>query len=398
MLLVEVTVFVNIFLEINLPILRYFLATVALFCFVTGVFQCRLKFRSPISKSYLVISFVLLMWIFYMIFRGFPLIISGFSNHLFFKQFISGQLLLYLIPLVLFVRPDEYFIKRIFRFSFNLSLLYLIAFFPFSVIIGIGWGNYHFLEQSAYYFAAPAGMLLLTLPYHSHRVKLISLLTIGIAIVIMAILARRSSLGYYGSIIGFSAILINFSLSPIVNKTRLVSMFFTFSVAAVGLVALLFNLDKFSYLAEKSQDGFSNREIVFLEFFVDMDKDPKDWVVGRGINGTFKSISLANFKNNVRDGIENGYLQAILKGGYIYLGLIIFLSLGAMLNGFFRSKNLLSKACAAFIFIQFIEMIGFGLPSLTVKYLFFWIAIVSCFYKPILNNSDFKLKNTVGLT
>ncbi len=397
MLFVELTVFLNIFLEINFPVLRYFLATFALYYFISGIWQERLRWRNPISKYYFVLSILLIFWSFYLIARGIPKVTSGYSNHIYLKQFISGQLLLYLIPLLLLIKPDEILVKKLFRYSFIMTVLYLVILLPSSILIGIGYDNSHFVEQSAYFFAAPAGILLLTSPFHSGRVKVISFITSIIALAIMAYLARRSSVAYYGGILLFSLLLINFSQTAIVNRTRVMNLLNSFLLTLIVIVLLSYNLDKFSYLAEKSSEGFSNRDLVFLEFFSDMNKNSKDWIVGRGINGTFKSALLAKYKSYNRDSIENGYLHAILKGGYIYLSLILILSFGAIINGFFRSKNLLTKACAAYILIQLIEMIGFGLPSLTVKYLFFWLAIGLCYYKPLLYKSDLELKPIIGL-
>lgn len=397
MLCVEINVYLNTFLMINLPILRYILATIALYLLLSGIWQIRLKWKHSTSLYFVVITSLLTFWNVGLIYKGLPLVVSGYSNHLFLKQFISGQLLLYLLPLILLVEPSEIFIGKLFKFAYYLSLIYLFAIFPFSLLMGIGWHIYYFLEQSAYYFAAPAGILLLTSPYHSKKVKLLSYITIGIALVIVAYLGRRTSVAYYGSILLFTVLIINFSSSALINKRRVLNLFSTVVFSFIILVALIFNLNKFSTLSERSASGFSNRELVFLEYIIDMDKNPRDWIVGRGINGTFKS-HLGTNKNGQRDGIENGYLQAILKGGYVYLGFMILLSLGAIINGFFNSKNILSKAAAAFIFIQFIEMIGFGLPSLSLKYILFWIGIGICYYKPLLKKSDLVLKPLIRVS
>ena len=90
------------------------------------------------------------------------------------------------------------------------------------------------------------------------------------------------------------------------------------------------------------------QERVELYFYDDM--KTKDWIIGRGINGEyFLSNVEENQITNYRRNIETGYLQTILKGGLISLGLFIFIAIPALIKGLFYSKNILSKAAAIWI-------------------------------------------------
>ena len=75
----------------------------------------------------------------------------------------------------------------------------------------------------------------------------------------------------------------------------------------------------------------------------------------------------------------------------------IFLSLVGIINGFFRSKNHLSKAAAILIIVNLIDMIGYGLPFLGLKYLNLLIAFGFCFSPVIRNMDDFEIRKLIRL-
>ena len=126
---VEMTKFLDLFLEINLPIFRYTLSTIALYLFLTGAWQTRFKIQDKIGKGYFVVVFITLVWVLYMIIKGVPNILSGTLNYMHLKLFISGQLLVTIIPLFLLIKPNLSLIKKVFRFSFKLSIFYLCMFY-----------------------------------------------------------------------------------------------------------------------------------------------------------------------------------------------------------------------------------------------------------------------------
>jgi hypothetical protein len=163
-------------------------------------------------------------------------------------------------------------------------------------------------------------------------------------------------------------------------------------------VFIVFNLSRFSYLVERSKTGLESRQDYIDEFYDDFNAHPMDWITGRGVLGEFTShLWEVSRESETRPGIESGYLDHILRGGYVYVFLLVFMSIPAIFMGFFSSKNILSKAFAAIILINLIDLVGFGIPSLTLKYLFIWIGMGVCYSKRMRSYSDDYLKKIVGI-
>ena len=76
-----------------------------------------------------------------------------------------------------------------------------------------------------------------------------------------------------------------------------------------------------------------------------------DWIAGRGITGQYfcPDIEEEQF-NDYRSVIETGYLNIILKGGFVSLILLLLITIPAIIKGIFYSNNILSKAAGIWIF------------------------------------------------
>ena len=68
-----------------------------------------------------------------------------------------------------------------------------------------------------------------------------------------------------------------------------------------------------------------------------------------------------------------------------------------IINGFFRSKNHLSKAAAVLIIVNLVDMVGYGLPFLGLKYLNLLIAFGFCFSPEIRNMKDSVIKKLIRI-
>jgi hypothetical protein len=143
--------------------------------------------------------------------------------------------------------------------------------------------------------------------------------------------------------------------------------------------------------------GFESRESVIEMFFDDFNKTPGDWIWGRGLFGEFNGGDLGAKETGLRDLIENGYLFLILKGGWIYLGLLILISLKAIYLGLFKSSNVLVKGLALLLIIFYIDMIGYGIPGISLKYMMVFVAISGCNSKRLRSYSDLILAKKIGL-
>jgi hypothetical protein len=131
------------------------------------------------------------------------------------------------------------------------------------------------------------------------------------------------------------------------------------------------------------RSGEATRSDVVLYFFNDMNL--KDWIIGKGINGQY----FCPTENSLyRNGIESDYLNIILKGGIISLGLQLFILLSAAFKGLFYSKNMLSKAAGIWILFYIISLFPSPNTKFTLFYLIVWTSVGICYSKEIRKLSD----------
>jgi hypothetical protein len=122
-------------------------------------------------------------------------------------------------------------------------------------------------------------------------------------------------------------------------------------------------------MSENTRTGVENL------FFKSFDGKTLDWIIGRGIGGTYYCpINDSNYRTT----IETGYLYIILKGGLVSLALFLYLLLYSAYLGFFRSRNMLTKAMASYLVIHVILLVPFGLPAFSIEYIFVWICVMYC--------------------
>jgi hypothetical protein len=118
---------------------------------------------------------------------------------------------------------------------------------------------------------------------------------------------------------------------------------------------------------------------------------PVDWIIGKGINGQYycPGVELGQGRVSIfRRGIETDYLTIILKGGIVSLGLMLLIILPAIVKGFFKSKNLLAKASATWIFLYLVSLYPAPVTTFTLNYLIVWISIGLCYSQKFRNLTD----------
>jgi hypothetical protein len=149
--------------------------------------------------------------------------------------------------------------------------------------------------------------------------------------------------------------------------------------------------DAFTLIRERvNEDTRSN-----VEDYFHLDMDKKDWIIGRGIEGIYYCPTGAT-ESGYRTVIETGYLQIILKGGIISLGLLLLIALPAIFMGLFYSRNILSKAAAIWILFWLIAMFPTTVASFTLNYLLVWISIGICYSRKIRNMPEEFVREQFG--
>jgi hypothetical protein len=133
--------------------------------------------------------------------------------------------------------------------------------------------------------------------------------------------------------------------------------------------------------SENSELLTDNRSFLFAELFLDM--EPNELLIGRGALGTYFSNFFyhasrtpgAQADNENRSVNEVGYLQMILKGGYVMLFLYILILFPIAILGIFKSKNTISRMCGYYILIYILCWSVSYYPIFSAEYILLWIAV-----------------------
>jgi hypothetical protein len=385
--------------EMNLPLLRYFFILLGAF-FVLKLISITESLKNRFKGSVKLLVIIIIFFIFYSIFIGLPELTETNRNYINLKRFLGEKALLFLLPLLLFTRPNpqqwKYFIKYSYLLLLALVPLLLLDIIPFLTREKSPEG----LIRTT---AGTAGFFLLVSPYFTPLKRSLITSIYIISLLFMLFHARRNMVLYYSMFFLFYYYLVFFSENTLVRKSKTSTVLNTLFLVFIGAVVFLFGNPDFSLFVERSSTGFESREGVVEEFFSDITPFSADFYLGRGMFGTFYSsvfgddrfTDFAEVGVGNRDLIENGYLQLILNFGSFFLIVFILLSFVAFFKGFFKSKNLLVKSCAALLFINLVDMIGYGLPQITFRYFLVWISIPVCFSYYFRNLSDLEIRKFI---
>jgi hypothetical protein len=379
-------------LKMNFAIVRYILMSIALYYFISFIYHSKKRI------NFWTISFF--AWTVVIISFSVEDIIRGDRDYILVKKILSGELTLFVIPLLSFCVIDFELLKKLLRFLFASTILgcFLVPLSPFFFKVSdIFENSNNGFEVISRIFTASGSIIALTFAYHKSKVNVIVFISILISLVIFLILARRNMVVYYLTVLFFSSIMLvlskNFQLE---YKLMLIGL----TVFVIGIFLVLFfqNIEMFSLVTSRFGSGFDSRRDIIDEFIRDFSYTPTDWYTGRGVFGSFQTrVLFTNNRTGSRDGIENGYLLYILKGGGIYLGFIVLFSLRAVFTGLFLSRNMLCKACSFLIIIYFIDMVGYGIPENHMKFIMVWVAIAVCNNKTVVNTSEREVKKLIGI-
>lgn len=341
-----------------------------------------------ITNSYFRSIFIVFMfWQLYIIMRG----INEFNFKMLLSLLFSPYFFLhYLVPLIILIPANIFFVKRMFNFFVSLSiLLFVVLLFFAKEILFINPG---FSEQTVWTLGTGGGFLLLTWYYHNKGIRIIALLTVFVSLVISTIMARRNIIITFGNFFIFSMIIVMLSsMHSIRSKLYILTVIILTSV----IVYILFlNYQENLFGRITNHIGENTREIVYNAFFKDLSM--KDWVIGKGFLGGYYCPG-AEKGQDTRFLIESGYLQTILKGGIISLVLFLLIALPAAYLGIVKSKNILCKASGTIVILWLIDMFPWGMPAINIRYILVWTCIGICYSKVIRNLSEAEIKNSLLL-
>jgi len=345
--------------------------------------------RYKFESRYLAGMFAFyLFWSVIIIARGFQLD-KDYLMYLFLDS--TGGLFLYLSPLIILFPLNLINFKKISNVAIILGACFLIFSFMFmgELLDSESENGQRILEYFARYLSITCGFILLLSAYQSNRRNLFSLFVIGLTFFFAIVRARRGLIFMSSSILVFSFIFYFYA-----NKGNLVKRFLPVLLLPFALIyginAYQANSSgTFSFINERiDEDSRSGVEKLFF-----MDMTIQDWIIGKGISGEYAYAGIdENNTTNRRGVIETDYLQIILKGGIISLGILLLIAVPAIIKGLFYSNNTLSKVAGLWILFWMVDLYPTTVTNFALNYLIVWICIGICYSHQIRNLPDELIK------
>ncbi len=371
---------------VNYIICQFFqLIGIAMFM-ISAVKLLDWKFKNEYLK---ILFLIYCIWQLTVVLRGIALDYSSIKVMLFDAE--SG-LFRYFAPLILLFPKNLLYYKKVVLVILTLGaifLLYDVAFIGNLMDLDYENNNTKFTyEHFVKILSVPSGIILLTLIYQKKKVKYFAYLVMIVSLLFAAYRARRALI-----IMSASPLVISYILDLYAKKKN-------FVIALIPFILIFFALnfgganfgiklpDIFTLLNERGTED--TRTGVEIYFYKDM--TTTDWIIGKGINGTYfcPDIDLGT-NTDYRSMIETDYLNIILKGGIISLALVLLIAIPAFIKGMFFSNNILSKAAAIWILLWILELYPANVTTFSLHYLLLWISIGICYSDVTREVSDKEL-------
>lgn len=339
----------------------------------------RFEFSSQYQKN---VFFLLSFWSLVIFLRGFSLDKEALKLMI-LNPWFGG--FLYFVPWVMLLPQKLILYKKVFSVITISGIFYVIYSLYFLSDLMETEKNVLSRDIVEYFsknLAVPIIFILLTYVYHTPKRNLIAAGVLVLCIFFALVRARRGLLFMTVGSIFFISIIFWIN-----TKYKILTFIFLGGfVVLLGSIAVYLFLNSeseyISFLQKRSTED--TRDGVERYFYNDM--EGLDWIVGRGMAGAYYSPTMA--EGNYRGTIETDYLNMILKGGLIQLGLLLMMLLPAVYKGLFQSKNNLSKAAALWILLWLINTHPSTIQVFSLLYVLVWISVGICYSNTIRNLSE----------
>ena len=237
-------------------------------------------------------------------------------------------------------------------------------------------------------FCIGAGFLLLLGPYLKKWMFWVALLAMSVNIAAALYMGRRNvivtSLLFF-LIAGYRFFIYEQLKRPV---KYLLVLFMVIGVSFIMADIISFFQDNPFFDVLNSRFDRDTRSNVTNYFYLDMNNNPIQWLIGKGITSTYYCPDVME-DIIYRKTVETGWQHIILKMGTPFL----LLYLGIQIKSIYRcKKNFLTTACSFYILIMIIELLYAGVPTLDLRYVLIWICVSFCNNREIqsLKNSEIK--------
>lgn len=333
--------------------------------------------KSPFKGVVQSVFFFYLLWSLFIILRPF-ISQDELAMSIYTPMNVFGWLS-FTTPLIVFLGFRQLSLRSVFKFTYLYGLVGIVLlvinyreiFTVEHVFVDEEYQKYIGVAGIPTTFLSISSYVILFYAFVQTKYKSIGFLSIFVYLLTALYVARRSEVFTILIILLFTFYLFIFSSE---KGSKVLKLFFVLCVIGIGIATFyIYSNSTFSFfltrMSENTRTGVENL------FFKSFKGETLDWIIGRGIGGTYYCpISDSNYRTT----IETGYLYIILKGGLVSLALFLYLLLYSAYLGFFRSKNMLTKAMASYLVIHVILLVPFGLPAFSIEYVFVWICVMYC--------------------
>ena len=237
-------------------------------------------------------------------------------------------------------------------------------------------------------FCIGAGFLLLLGPYLKKWMFLIALLAMSVNIAAAIYMGRRNVI--VTSLLFFLFTGYRFFIYKELKRPIKYLLVFFMIIGASFIVAdiISFFQDNPFFDVLNSRLERDTRSGVTNYFYLDMNNNPIQWLIGKGITSTYYCPGIMD-DTVWRKTVETGWQHIVLKLGIPFL----LAYLGIQIKAIYKcKKNFLTTACSAYILIMIIELLYAGVPTLDVRYVLIWICVSFCNNREIQNMSNYEIK------
>ena len=321
----------------------------------------------------------LLVWHVYMAFRTDPEDLLGlmiYSDPYAYTAYLFALVLL--IPPIPLVKSYYVIAHWLIIIGIPLTMLPLFLYASFGAI--------QFCFEG---FIAAAGLVVMTNKFQNRTWLRIAYFALILAFLVATIKARRGLMATTLLYLIGGAYMTVFKGNKIKRNTQLFIVASGISLLLISAAVFMMNSKGvFSEITRRADEN--TRDYVFLLFFWDMIKTPLDIVFGRGIRGGYECPGVDEGGVSIRYAIENGLLHMMLKGGLVYIILVLSIMILAIKNAW-HSTNQLCQASIIIIAIQLFDMLPFGVLATNVKAYIIWMCISICLCPSICKKTNEEL-------
>lgn len=291
----------------------------------------------------------------------------------------KSEALPYILPFIIFPLPNEKYFKTILNVFFYSSIFAV----PLWIIEAFNGGlvrDSYFGEAIGAYLPFFSAFLLVFFNKLGLIKKIITVIIFSAFFVLMLLNARRNvvlSLSLY--------LLIAIFLPVWMHKGKTGSRWvkiLTITTILSCLVILNFSKIQEGLLRNIIDRGFEDtRSQVEISLIADLASSPtSDTVFGRGMDGTYFNLAALqnpNLESDERDRnvVETGYLNMVLKGGIVYVVIILIILISAIVDAFWTKTRILAGIGSILLIYIIALYTSAPISSLMVPAILFWFSV-----------------------